>query len=178
MCQRITGPLKGTISLIQMTSPLLAHLSPISIRSNLTHVESVPSFGSELSLFFLGGSSTTDRSALHGRLFFFLIFSLFFKQRLFSANTCHFTILPPNWQFPPLPLLQSANPGASQSFHGQLSSPCVYASVCVRARACAPAPCFGAPGQKRPVSQFVLDADSGPPGARRSPVYLPANERQ
>lgn len=47
-------------------------------------------------------------------------------------------------------------------------SVCVY--VCVRL--------LGAPGQKRPVSQFVLDADSGPPGARRSPVYLPANERQ
>lgn len=101
MCQRITGPLKGTISPIQMTSPLLAHLSPISIRSNLTHVDSVPSFGSELSLFFLRGLFHSRSICVTWKTFFSLLSLFFLNQRLFSVNTCRFTILSPNWQFPP-----------------------------------------------------------------------------
>lgn len=50
VCPKNYWPLKGIISLIQMTSPLLAHLSRVSIRSNLTDVESVPSFASAVSL--------------------------------------------------------------------------------------------------------------------------------
>lgn len=50
VCPKNCWPLKGLISLIQMTSPLLAHLSRVSIRSNLTDVESVPSFASSVSL--------------------------------------------------------------------------------------------------------------------------------
>lgn len=50
VCPTNYWPLKGIIRLIQMTSPLLAHLSRVSIRSNLTDVESVPSFASAVSL--------------------------------------------------------------------------------------------------------------------------------
>lgn len=69
--------------------------------------------------------------------------------------------------------LQSSSLSTVKFFQGL----CVYGRA--RARSIECARLLGVPGQKRPVSQFVLDADSGPSGARRPPpVYLPANERQ
>lgn len=133
MCQRITGRLKGTINLIQMTSPLLAHLSPAPIRSQLTVVVNVPSFGSELSLFWttgvvggglgvLGNRSICGRSPPPSRCSFC------------TANTCHFTIYPPIGT-PPPPSSKRKSRGFAVFPRSTFQPLCLC--VRVRARECA-----------------------------------------